>query len=189
MESRLSDAQVEALSREARKAKGFAYAPYSGFPVGAAVLGEDGKIYSGCNVENASYGLSNCGERTALFKMVSEGCRHFKAVLVCCGKTPQEAVPCGACRQVMSELCCSMEEAEVILEGEDGGRLFYSLQELYPHGFTSFRPEAAEKAAADLGHSEKMDSARKDGEWAKPKEPGTSGHDSENQAAHGKGKG
>lgn len=141
MESRLTDTQRKALSEAACKARGNAYAPYSGFPVGAAVLGEDGRIYSGCNVENASYGLSNCAERTALFKMVSEGCRHFQAILIHCGAHPQEAAPCGACRQVMSELCLSMDAAEVILEGEDGERLCYTLRDLYPAAFTSFQPE------------------------------------------------
>jgi len=79
-----------------------AYVPYSKFRVGAAVLGESGKIYSGCNVENASYGLCNCGERTAIFKAVSEGETKFKAIVVV-ADCPQPCPPCGACRQVIAE--------------------------------------------------------------------------------------
>ena len=91
------------LAREARE---HAYAPYSRFLVGAAVVTKDGRRFTGCNVENASYGLCNCAERTALFSAVAAGCRpgDFEALAVI-GDTPGPISPCGACRQVMAELC------------------------------------------------------------------------------------
>jgi cytidine deaminase len=91
------------LAREARQQ---AYAPYSQFLVGAALLTKDGRQFTGCNVENASYGLCNCAERTALFSAVAAGCRpgDFEALAVI-GDSPDPISPCGACRQVMSELC------------------------------------------------------------------------------------
>lgn len=90
----------------ARAAREHAYAPYSGFHVGAAVRTRDGRTFSGCNVENASYGLCNCAERTALFSAVAAGCRpgDFVAIAVV-ADTPEAVTPCGACRQVMAELC------------------------------------------------------------------------------------
>jgi len=101
------------LLKEAAKAAERAYAPYSGFRVGAAVLGTDGRIFSGCNVENASYGLSLCAERAALARAVEEGCHEIVGVAVSCidaapgpsGILPEEAAaPCGACRQWLTEL-------------------------------------------------------------------------------------
>jgi cytidine deaminase len=97
--------QVESLIRAAGAAREFAYAPYSNFKVGAALLAKDGRVFSGCNVENASYGLCNCAERTALFSAISAGCRpgsftHLAVVADTAGPVP----PCGACRQVMLEL-------------------------------------------------------------------------------------
>ncbi|MGN0402721.1 MAG: cytidine deaminase [Acetatifactor sp.] len=95
------------LVREALKARENAYAPYSGYTVGAALLTKSGKIYRGCNVENASYGATNCAERTAVFKAVSEGEREFAAIAITGsmkGKLPAEyAYPCGICRQVLGE--------------------------------------------------------------------------------------
>lgn len=88
----------------ANEALKHAYAPYSNFPVGAALLTESGKIFTGCNVENASFGLTNCAERTAIFKAVSEGERQFKC-LVITGQTNEAISPCGACRQVIAEFC------------------------------------------------------------------------------------
>ncbi|MBQ9964010.1 MAG: cytidine deaminase [Clostridia bacterium] len=86
-----------------------AYAPYSEFTVGAALLCEDGTVYTGCNVENAAYGVTNCAERTALFKAVSEGKRRFTAMAICGGKngvlTDQVCSPCGVCRQALREFC------------------------------------------------------------------------------------
>lgn len=102
MSSQLSPALRRRLEKAARSAATVAYAPYSRFPVGAAVLMESGKIFSGCNVENASYGLCHCAERTALFSAVAAGERAMKAVVVYTAtKTPTS--PCGACRQVLNE--------------------------------------------------------------------------------------
>lgn len=92
------------LIAAAREAAENAYCPYSKYPVGAAVLAIGGRVFTGCNIENASYGLSNCAERTAVFKAVSEGCREFIAIAIC-GGTKKPAYPCGACRQVLAEFC------------------------------------------------------------------------------------
>ena len=92
------------LEAAARAAARLSYSPYSHYPVGAALLAEDGVVVTGCNIENASYGLTNCAERTAVFKAVSEGRRQF-AALVIAGGTDTPAYPCGACRQVLSEFC------------------------------------------------------------------------------------
>jgi len=98
---------AEALMREAMKAREASYSPYSRFAVGAALLGVSGRVYHGCNVENASFGLTCCAERTALFKAVSDGEREFTAVAVT-ARTGHGAPPCGACRQVMAEFSPSM---------------------------------------------------------------------------------
>jgi cytidine deaminase len=96
---------VQSLIRAAWAARDFAYAPYSGFKVGAAALVKDGRVFAGCNVENASYGLCNCAERTALFAGIAAGCRpgDFTHIAVV-ADTPAPAPPCGACRQVMYEM-------------------------------------------------------------------------------------
>lgn len=107
-----------------------AYAPYSGFRVGAALLTRDGRIYLGCNIENASYGATNCAERTAIFKAVSEGQREFEAIAVVCSEgTP--AYPCGICLQVMSEFS---PDIRIILEGEEGPKS-YALSDFLPNAF------------------------------------------------------
>lgn len=93
-----------ALCRIAAEAAQSAYARYSGYRVGAALLDDDGRVFTGCNVENGSYGLTNCAERTAVFKAVSEGARGFSAIAIA-GGTEKPAYPCGACRQVLSEFC------------------------------------------------------------------------------------
>ena len=96
----------DVLLKLARQAREHAYAPYSHFLVGAALVTRDGRYFSGCNVENGSYGLCNCAERTALFSAVAAGCRPGDfAALAVIGDTPGPISPCGACRQVMSELC------------------------------------------------------------------------------------
>jgi len=97
--------EVESLIRAARAAREFAYAPYSGFKVGAAALARDGRVFGGCNVENASYGLCSCAERTALFAGIAAGCRpgDFTHVAVV-ADTAAPVPPCGGCRQVMHEL-------------------------------------------------------------------------------------
>jgi cytidine deaminase len=99
------------LVEAAREARGNASAPYSGFRVGAALLAEDGSIFGGCNVESASYGLTVCGERTAVFKAISEGARDFRAIAVVTDADPP-ASPCGACRQVLWDQC---RDIDVIL--------------------------------------------------------------------------
>lgn len=120
------------LAKEAMKQ---AYAPYSGFKVGAALLCADGSIYTGCNVENASFGLTNCAERTAMFKAVSEGKRDFTAIAIYGGKDGVvDAIcpPCGACRQVLREFCD--DNFTIHLLGEAGVES-YTLKELLPMSF------------------------------------------------------
>jgi cytidine deaminase len=95
---------IRKLVAKAREAAGRAYCPYSRFPVGAALLGDDGRIHTGCNVENASYGLTVCAERAALFTAVAAGVRGFRAIAVAGGLAPG-AYPCGACRQALAEFC------------------------------------------------------------------------------------
>ena len=94
-----------ALVAAARAAAAHSYSPYSHYAVGAALLAADGAVFSGCNVENASYGLTNCAERTALFKAVSEGRREFAALAIVGGTARSPALPCGACRQALAEFC------------------------------------------------------------------------------------
>jgi cytidine deaminase len=105
--------KAKGLVAFARGAQLNAYAPYSGFKVGAALLGKSGRVYTGCNVENASYGLTCCAERNAVSKAISEGEREFKAIAIC-SDSPQPTAPCGACRQVLHEFNPGME---VIMAG------------------------------------------------------------------------
>ncbi|MBC7169328.1 cytidine deaminase [Candidatus Bipolaricaulota bacterium] len=122
-ESRLVAAAVDARRN--------AYAPYSGFPVGAALLSKGGRLFTGCNVENASYGLTVCAERVALFKAVSEGVREFEAIAVACGDAP--CSPCGACRQALNEFAPNLK---VILADGEGRRWeVVPLSDLLPRGF------------------------------------------------------
>ena len=129
------DASIQKrLVKVARDAAATAYCPYSAYPVGAALLAADGRVFTGCNVENISYGLSNCAERTALFKAVSEGCRAFAALAVA-GGTERAAAPCGACRQVMAEFCAP--DMPVFYARLKGGRVTVStVGDLLPHAFT-----------------------------------------------------
>ena len=108
----------------------YSYAPYSNFPVGAALECEDGAVFTGCNVENASYGLTMCAERTAAFKAVSEGHRRFRRIAIA-GRCEDYCWPCGACRQVLWEFGPDME---VICLNRDGEAKRVPLRELLPHG-------------------------------------------------------
>ncbi|MCP1123461.1 MULTISPECIES: cytidine deaminase [Bacillus] len=118
---------------EATKMLSKAYIPYSKFPVGAALVTKDGKIYTGCNIENASYGLCNCAERTAIFKAVSEGERDF-SYLVITGNTDGPISPCGACRQVIAEFCDP--QMPVLLTNQKGDEKEVTVESLLPGGFS-----------------------------------------------------
>ena len=126
------------LILEAKKAKEHSYSPYSHFSVGAALLTKDGKVYHGANIENAAYGPTNCAERTAFFKAVSEGGREFDKIAIVGGKDGDDGnvpcAPCGVCRQVMMEFC-DPEEFKIVLEDGKNGELEYTLKELLPLGF------------------------------------------------------
>lgn len=122
------------LIQKAKKAKEQAYAPYSGFHVGAALLCKDGTIFTGCNIENSAYGPTNCAERTAIFKAVSEGFREFEAIAII-SDSKQPTAPCGVCRQVMAEFC-DPETFRIILMNGAGEIREYLLKELLPLGFT-----------------------------------------------------
>ncbi|MBT7958906.1 MAG: cytidine deaminase [Akkermansiaceae bacterium] len=122
--------KAEELLRYASKARNLAYAPYSKFRVGAALLSKDGEIFTGCNIENASYGLTNCAERTAVFKAVSDGVTEFTAMAIA---VPGGASPCGACRQVLNEFNPTM----TIMLGDENGQLIRitSVDTLLPDAF------------------------------------------------------
>ncbi|SDN43366.1 cytidine deaminase [Alkalicoccus daliensis] len=123
----------EDLISKAKSARDTAYVPYSNFPVGAALEAEDGTIYTGCNIENAAYSMCNCGERTAIFKAVSEGARKFIAIAVA-ADTEGPVSPCGACRQVMSELL--QQDTKVYLTNMNGNVEETSVAALLPGAFT-----------------------------------------------------
>ena len=120
----------QTLIEAAMKARGNAYAPYSGYQVGAAALGGGGRIYTGCNVENTSYGLTVCAERVAILKAISEGERDIAALAVA---TENGATPCGACRQVLVEFGPT---ARVLLSAADGTQKEMGLDDLLPDAFT-----------------------------------------------------
>lgn len=126
------------LIKEAKKARNQAYAPYSGFKVGAALLTKAGKVYHGCNIENAAYTPTNCAERTAFFKAIYEGEREFEKIAIVGGPDGSEAedlcAPCGVCRQVMMEFCDPESFQIVLLNGNDN-EIQLSLKELFPLGF------------------------------------------------------
>lgn len=129
--------QMEELIGTALAQRRFSYAPYSGFKVGAALLAKSGKIYGGCNIENAAYSPTNCAERTAFFKAVSEGERGFEAICIAGGKEddPTEyTAPCGVCRQVMTEFCDPDTFQVILAVGKERYKVF-SLSELAPMGF------------------------------------------------------
>ena len=115
----------------------YSYTPYSGFKVGAALLSKEGTFYTGCNIENASYTPTNCAERTAFFKAVSEGVKEFDAICVVGGKDgilTEYAAPCGVCRQVMMEFC-DKKTFKIILATSEEQYAIYTLEELFPLGF------------------------------------------------------
>lgn len=115
----------------------FSYTPYSNFKVGAALLTKSGKIYTGCNIENASYTPTNCAERTAFFKAVSEGVRDFQAICIVGGKDgklTEYTAPCGVCRQAMMEFC-NPKTFQIILAVNKERYEIYTLEELMPLGF------------------------------------------------------
>ena len=126
------------LILEAKKARERAYAPYSKYMVGAALLTKSGKIYHGCNIENAAYGPTNCAERTAFFKAIYDREREFEKIAIVGGKEGSEAndtcAPCGVCRQVMMEFC-NPEEFKIVLANGEDKYIEFSLIELFPHGF------------------------------------------------------
>ena len=131
----MSGAELLALARRAREN---AYAPYSGFAVGAALLGADGRVYTGCNVENAAYPLACCAERTALFHAVAEGAREFTSIAVAGGRVGDKAEascpPCGVCRQALAEFC-DLETFRVYLAAPGGGVEETTLGALLPRAF------------------------------------------------------
>ena len=133
----MEEAVIRKLIKTAVRQLSYSYAPYSHFKVGAALLAENGTIYTGCNIENAAYTPTNCAERTAFFKAVSEGVRTYKAICIAGGMNGEltdYTAPCGVCRQVMMEFC-SPEEFEIILaKGEDDYKM-YKLKDLMPLGF------------------------------------------------------
>ena len=125
--------QLVALAKEAMT---HAYAPYSGYKVGAALLCTDGTVYQGCNIENSAYSPTNCAERTAFFKAVYDGHRDFTAIAICGGKDgviTGAFPPCGVCRQVMREFC--KEDFQVYIIGPDGYDT-QTLADLLPHSFS-----------------------------------------------------
>lgn len=121
------------LIKEALDAREMAYVPYSTFKVGAALLAKDGTVYKGCNIENAGYSMTNCAERTAFFKAVSEGVRDFVKLAVV-ADTEGPVSPCGACRQVISEFCDP--EMEVILTNLNGDTQVTTVKDLLPGAFS-----------------------------------------------------
>ena len=131
------DIDIKLLIRKALEARKMAYTPYSEYNVGAALLTADGKIYSGCNIENASYSVTNCAERTAFFKAVSEGEHDFKAIAIVGGKeeNPTDyAWPCGVCRQVMREFC-DPKTFRVITAVSEEQFVDKTLEEMLPDSF------------------------------------------------------
>ena len=127
------------LVKEAIEARKMAYTPYSNYKVGAALLTKNGEIIRGCNIENASYSPTNCAERTAFFKAVSEGITEFEAIAIVGGDESEKdtmsnyAYPCGVCRQVMREFCAN--EFEIVVGKSANEYKVYTLEELLPEGF------------------------------------------------------
>ena len=128
---------IEKLIKKAIEMLNFSYVPYSNFHVGAALLTSEGEIYTGCNIENAAYGPSNCAERTAIFKAVSEGKKNFEAIAVVGGKNGKIedfCPPCGVCRQVLAEFC--KKNFEIILAKSTDEYKIMTLEQLLPESFS-----------------------------------------------------
>jgi cytidine deaminase len=128
---------VQSLIKDAIAARERSYSPYSGFMVGAALATRSGKTYTGCNIENAAFGPTNCAERTAFFKAVSEGERAFEAIAIAGWPKdgePGYAYPCGVCRQVMAEFCDAKRFKVIVAKSEEDYTV-HTLEELLPHGF------------------------------------------------------
>ena len=133
----MEQVMVEKLIETAIEQLKFSYTPYSNFKVGAALLAKNGEIFTGCNIENASYTPTNCAERTAFFKAVSEGVREFRAICIVGGKDgklTEYTAPCGVCRQVMMEFC-DPKTFQIILAVDKERYEIYTLEELMPLGF------------------------------------------------------
>lgn len=135
---KVDDKTIRTLISAAIKARKLSYSPYSHYQVGAALLSEDGQVVTGCNIENAAYTPTNCAERTAFFKAISEGCRDFRAIAIVGSPEgdvlTQYAYPCGVCRQVMMEFCDPSDFQIIVAKSEDD-YLVKTLQELLPEGF------------------------------------------------------
>ena len=133
----MEQVMIEKLIDTAIEQLKFSYTPYSNFKVGAALLAKNGEIFTGCNIENASYTPTNCAERTAFFKAVSEGVREFRAICIVGGKDAkltEYTAPCGVCRQVMMEFC-DPKTFQIILAVDKERYEIYTLEELMPLGF------------------------------------------------------
>lgn len=133
----ISNEQKKELFTIAKHMLNFSYAPYSNFKVGAALITKDGKIFTGCNVENAAYGPSNCAERTAFFKAISEGELSFEGIMIVGGPNgiiKDYCAPCGVCRQVMMEFC-NPETFSIFLAKDENDIIEYKLKNLMPLGF------------------------------------------------------
>ena len=129
--------EAKALLEQAVKAREQSYSPYSGYQVGAALLCDDGQVFGGCNIENSAYTPTNCAERTAFFKAVSEGCMDFEAIAIVGGHNgtiTDYVAPCGVCRQVMMEFC-EPDKFKIILAKSYEDYKEYTLEELLPLGF------------------------------------------------------
>ncbi|MBN2261132.1 MAG: cytidine deaminase [Clostridiales bacterium] len=139
MSKNTNDEINKRLMKEAEKARLNAYVPYSHFSVGAALMTESGEIYTGCNIESASFGATNCAERTAIFKAVSEGHRNIKKIAII--SNLNETYPCGICRQVIAEFGL---DAEIIIGNEDNFKIL-TMDEILPHSFTKKDLDKSEK--------------------------------------------
>lgn len=128
------DINITNLIKQAYGAKNYSYAPYSNFHVGAALLCADGTVYTGCNIENAAYTPTNCAERTAVFKAVSDGRRDFCALAVV-GDMQKYLAPCGVCRQVLSEFCSADSFLIILAKNEQDYRVLH-LKDLFPFAFS-----------------------------------------------------